>query len=287
MLLTPKSKDAAFVRAKVWIEPTSGSLLQFEAVEQNGLTRLVRITNFSPNAAVNAKSIHLHGPEGREGCGYEIAETGDGRLGWTEGPRLTSAGPRYFQPFRSFPDSRLLSLFSTHRKPIVDSFRRRCARREPNGFLDDFVIGDGHLRFRVEAEDELRDLARGAGSRRAAAPPSKVPRSNRNPRPRIACQARPASAASPRNREERTAPRALSSIATSTIASRNWITRLPSASSSLVAGRQRRVARFDVGNDATPAGHATPMLRAKAVDEDLFVRNRLVTRPLDRNGLMA
>ena len=64
VLLTPKSKDAAFVRAKVWIEPTSGALLQFEAVEQNGLTRLVRITNFSPNAAVNARAFTFTVPKG-------------------------------------------------------------------------------------------------------------------------------------------------------------------------------------------------------------------------------
>lgn len=64
VLLTPKSKDAAFLRAKVWIEPTSGSLLQFEAVEQNGLTRLVRITNFSPNAAVNGRTFTFAVPKG-------------------------------------------------------------------------------------------------------------------------------------------------------------------------------------------------------------------------------
>jgi outer membrane lipoprotein carrier protein len=64
VLLTPKSKDAAFVRAKVWIEPTSGGLLQFEAVEQNGLTRQVRITNFSPNATVNARAFTFAVPKG-------------------------------------------------------------------------------------------------------------------------------------------------------------------------------------------------------------------------------
>ena len=64
VLLTPKSKDAAFVRAKVWIEPTTGSLLQFEAVEPNGLTRLVRITSFSPNAAVNGRAFTFAVPKG-------------------------------------------------------------------------------------------------------------------------------------------------------------------------------------------------------------------------------
>lgn len=64
VLLTPKSKDAAFTRAKVWIEPTSGGLLQFEAVEPNGLTRLVRIMSFSPNAAVKESAFKFAVPKG-------------------------------------------------------------------------------------------------------------------------------------------------------------------------------------------------------------------------------
>lgn len=64
VLLTPKSKEAAFVRAKVWIDPATGSLVQFEAVEPNGLTRLVRITSFSPNAAVNARAFTFAVPKG-------------------------------------------------------------------------------------------------------------------------------------------------------------------------------------------------------------------------------
>lgn len=64
VLLTPKAKEAAFVRARVWIEPTTGSLVQFEAVEPNGLTRLVRITSFSPNAAVNARAFTFAVPKG-------------------------------------------------------------------------------------------------------------------------------------------------------------------------------------------------------------------------------
>jgi outer membrane lipoprotein carrier protein len=64
VLLTPKSKDAAFTRAKVWIDPASGTLLQFEAVEPNGLTRVVRIMNFSPNATVNAKAFIFTVPKG-------------------------------------------------------------------------------------------------------------------------------------------------------------------------------------------------------------------------------
>ena len=64
VLLTPKSKDASFARAKVWIDPTNGSLLQFEAVEPNGLTRLVHITNFTANAPVNGKAFTFTVPKG-------------------------------------------------------------------------------------------------------------------------------------------------------------------------------------------------------------------------------
>ena len=64
VLLTPKSKEAAFTRAKVWIDPTSGSLVQFEAVEPSGLTRLVRITRFTPNAPVNQSAFTFTVPKG-------------------------------------------------------------------------------------------------------------------------------------------------------------------------------------------------------------------------------
>jgi len=64
VLLTPRSKNAAFTRAKVWIEPASGSLVQFEAVEPSGLTRLVRITRFTPNAPVNQGAFTFTVPKG-------------------------------------------------------------------------------------------------------------------------------------------------------------------------------------------------------------------------------
>jgi outer membrane lipoprotein carrier protein len=62
--LTPKSKDADFVRAKVWIDPANGSLLQFEAVEPNGLKRLVTIISFTPNAPVSASAFTFTVPSG-------------------------------------------------------------------------------------------------------------------------------------------------------------------------------------------------------------------------------
>ena len=62
--LAPKAKDAAFVRAKVWIDPSDGSLLQFEAEEPSGVTRLVHITSFTPNATVPAGVFVFKVPRG-------------------------------------------------------------------------------------------------------------------------------------------------------------------------------------------------------------------------------
>ncbi len=63
-VLTPRSRDADFVRARVWIDPATGALVQFEAQEPNGLTRLVRITSFTPNATVNPRAFTFAVPKG-------------------------------------------------------------------------------------------------------------------------------------------------------------------------------------------------------------------------------
>jgi outer membrane lipoprotein carrier protein len=67
--LAPKSSDAAFTRAKVWIDVADGTLRQFEAVETSGITRTVHITSFSPNAAVSP-SAFVYKP----GRGVKIVE---------------------------------------------------------------------------------------------------------------------------------------------------------------------------------------------------------------------
>jgi outer membrane lipoprotein carrier protein len=64
VLLTPKGKNVAFARAKVWIDLATGALLQFEAVEPNGLTRLVKITTFTPNVSVNESAFRFTVPKG-------------------------------------------------------------------------------------------------------------------------------------------------------------------------------------------------------------------------------
>lgn len=62
--LMPKSGAAGFVRAKVWIDPSDGSLVQFEAEEPSGLVRQVRITSFTRNAPVAADAFTFKVPKG-------------------------------------------------------------------------------------------------------------------------------------------------------------------------------------------------------------------------------
>jgi outer membrane lipoprotein carrier protein len=62
--LIPKLRNATFLRARVWIDPETGGLLQFEAEEPTGVTRLVRITSFVPNVAVSAGTFSFKPPKG-------------------------------------------------------------------------------------------------------------------------------------------------------------------------------------------------------------------------------
>jgi outer membrane lipoprotein carrier protein len=64
VLLSPRSRDAAFVRARVWIDLSDGSLVQFEAEEPSGLTRRVRITGFTVNPPVAADAFTFRVPRG-------------------------------------------------------------------------------------------------------------------------------------------------------------------------------------------------------------------------------
>jgi outer membrane lipoprotein carrier protein len=62
--LVPKNKDAAFVRAKVWIDSETGTLRQFEADEENGSKRQVRILSFTPNVTVVKGAFVFTPPKG-------------------------------------------------------------------------------------------------------------------------------------------------------------------------------------------------------------------------------
>ena len=52
------------MRAKAWIDSSDGSLVQFEAEEQSGVIRLVRITSFTPNVAVAPTAFTFSPPKG-------------------------------------------------------------------------------------------------------------------------------------------------------------------------------------------------------------------------------
>lgn len=62
--LVPKTRDASFVRAKIWIDTADGTLRQFEAEEASGLTRRVKIAGFTPNAPVTAGAFSFKPPRG-------------------------------------------------------------------------------------------------------------------------------------------------------------------------------------------------------------------------------
>ena len=64
VLLAPKGKDAAFTKAKVWIDAASGALRQFEAEEASGIVRTVKIVAFAPNADVGAGAFAFKVPRG-------------------------------------------------------------------------------------------------------------------------------------------------------------------------------------------------------------------------------
>lgn len=62
--LVPKKGDAAFTKARVWIDAQDGMLRQFEAQETSGITRRVRIVTFEPNAPVQASAFTFKPPKG-------------------------------------------------------------------------------------------------------------------------------------------------------------------------------------------------------------------------------
>ncbi len=62
--LSPKGKEAAFTKAKVWIDAANGTLRQFEAEEPSGIVRLVKITAFAPNVSVGSGAFTFKVPRG-------------------------------------------------------------------------------------------------------------------------------------------------------------------------------------------------------------------------------
>ncbi|MDP9178521.1 MAG: outer membrane lipoprotein chaperone LolA [Gemmatimonadota bacterium] len=63
VLLTPKTSNAPFTRAKVWIDAV-GNVKQFEVTDANGLTRFVVITRLIPNAVIARSAFSFTPPRG-------------------------------------------------------------------------------------------------------------------------------------------------------------------------------------------------------------------------------
>ena len=62
--LVPKSADAPFAAAKVWIDSADGLIRQFEVREASGLTRHIRLLTMQANAAIPASAFTFTPPRG-------------------------------------------------------------------------------------------------------------------------------------------------------------------------------------------------------------------------------
>jgi outer membrane lipoprotein carrier protein len=62
VILTPKSSNAPFTRAKVWVDASSGTVKQFEVTDANGLTRFVVITRLVPNPVIARSAFSFKPP---------------------------------------------------------------------------------------------------------------------------------------------------------------------------------------------------------------------------------
>jgi outer membrane lipoprotein carrier protein len=62
--LTPKADGGPIEKATVWVDDADASLRQFEVTDANGLVRTVRITSWTPNAAVPAAAFRFDVPPG-------------------------------------------------------------------------------------------------------------------------------------------------------------------------------------------------------------------------------
>lgn len=62
--LVPKRPNAAFARAKVWIDDSDSSIRQFDVETSNGLKRHVVITSFTANPQLTRSSFRFNMPRG-------------------------------------------------------------------------------------------------------------------------------------------------------------------------------------------------------------------------------
>ena len=62
--LTPKSADAPFTKATVWVNTSDATVKQFEVTDPSGLVRRVLLHKLSVNAPVNASEFSFKPPKG-------------------------------------------------------------------------------------------------------------------------------------------------------------------------------------------------------------------------------
>lgn len=62
--LTPKSDNAPFTSATVWLDPTDGTLRQFETLDGMGVKRLVRLSDVKVNVALPGSAFTFTPPKG-------------------------------------------------------------------------------------------------------------------------------------------------------------------------------------------------------------------------------
>ncbi len=64
LTLTPKGATAPFTKATVWLDPTDGTLRQFETLDGMGVKRLVRLTNLRVNVTLPSGAFAFTPPKG-------------------------------------------------------------------------------------------------------------------------------------------------------------------------------------------------------------------------------
>jgi outer membrane lipoprotein carrier protein len=62
--LTPKSRDALFTRATLWIDDADGLVRQLESTEPSGLLRKITVTRFRTNVTIPRSSFRFTPPAG-------------------------------------------------------------------------------------------------------------------------------------------------------------------------------------------------------------------------------
>lgn len=64
LTLTPKTANAPFTSARVWLDPTDGTLRQFETLDGMGVKRLVRLSDLRVNVELPGSAFTFKPPQG-------------------------------------------------------------------------------------------------------------------------------------------------------------------------------------------------------------------------------